>query len=264
VFFLISKLIEFLFVPSNIIGILFVVGVAAFVLKRRRIAANFFILASLFLIVLGWTPLGPAALMTLENRFPQPVIDAPVAGVIMLGGAVDTHITSDRNITTFNDAGERLTATAELSRRYPDAKIFLSGGGSHIGADASLSESQVAKNLLVALGVPEGRIAMEERSRNTCENATGSLAALKPEASEHWLLITSASHMPRAVACFRAAGFRIVPYPVDYRTRGRADLSRPAASIGLGLDFADLAAHEWLGLLTYRMSGLTRDLFPAP
>jgi hypothetical protein len=71
VFFLISKLIEFLFVPSNIIGILFVVGVAGFVLKRRRIAANFFILASLLLIVLGWMPLGPAALMTPENRFPQ-------------------------------------------------------------------------------------------------------------------------------------------------------------------------------------------------
>lgn len=73
-----------------------------------------------------------------------------------------------------------------------------------------------------------------------------------------------ATHMLRAVASFRAAGFDVVPYPVDFRTRGAADLRRPLPSIAQGLELADLAADEWTGLLTYRVLGKTSDLFPKP
>ena len=55
-----------------------------------------------------------------------------------------------------------------------------------------------------------------------------------------------------------------VPNPVDYRTRGADDLMRPTELVATGLAAADLAAHEWLGLLTYRATGLTGELFPAP
>lgn len=163
-----------------------------------------------------------------------------------------------------NEAGERLTATADLSRRYPDARIFLSGGLGHIDGAGALTESQVARDILVSLGVSPQRIDMEERSRNTCENGTETAASVQPKPGELWLLVTSASHMPRAVGCFRAAGFDVTPYPVDYRTRGTADLRRPTGSIAVGLTATDLAAHEWFGLLTYRMAGLTAEVFPSP
>ncbi|MBN9292094.1 MAG: YdcF family protein [Hyphomicrobium denitrificans] len=97
-----------------------------------------------------------------------------------------------------------------------------------------------------------------------CENAAESLSALKPAPDQQWLLVTSASHMPRAVACFRAVGFKVVPFPVDYRTRGSDEYRRPIPSIALGLEATDLAAHEWLGLATYRFTGLTKELFPPP
>jgi uncharacterized SAM-binding protein YcdF (DUF218 family) len=126
-----------------------------------------------------------------------------------------------------------------------------------------MTESEVARNLLVAMGIAAGRIEMEERSRNTCENATESAASLQPKPGETWLLVTSASHMPRSMACFRAAGFDITAYPVDFRTRG-ADLKRPVETIAKGLEAADLAAHEWVGLFTYRAAGLTAELFPKP
>jgi len=70
--------------------------------------------------------------------------------------------------------------------------------------------------------------------------------------------------MPRAVACFRAAGFDVIPYPVDYRTRGGNKLQRPRGALAQGLEATDLAAHEWIGLIIYRLSGMTTDLFPAP
>jgi uncharacterized SAM-binding protein YcdF (DUF218 family) len=68
--------------------------------------------------------------------------------------------------------------------------------------------------------------------------------------------------MPRTVGCFRAAGFDVTPYPVDYWTRGTAHIKRPIGSIAVGLAATDLAAHGWFGPLTYRMVGLIAELFP--
>ena len=263
-FFFISKLIGFLLIPSNLFVLLGLAGIMVSLAGRSRWGRRCMIASVLLLAICGWSPLGPAALMALEDRFPQPVIDRPVAGVILLGGAVDTHISSDRNVLAMNEAGERLTATVDLSRRYTDARIFLSGGAGHIlGGNARMSESQVARQILVSLGVPPQRIEMEERSRNTCENGTESKTALQPKLGELWLLVTSASHMPRAVGCFRAAGFSVTPYPVDYRTRGTNDLWRVTKSMADGLASTDLAVHEWFGLLAYRAAGMTAEVFPA-
>lgn len=262
-FFFISKLVGFFLVPSNLMVLLGLIGILAMLIGWSRWGLGGTVASVLLLTIFGWSPLGPAALMVLEDRFPQPAIDRPVAGIILLGGAVDTHISGDRGIPTMNEAGERLTATADLSRRYPNARIFLSGGASHIlGGNARISESQVARQILVSLGVAPQRIEMEERSRNTCENGTESKAVLRPKPGDLWLLVTSAYHMPRAVGCFRAAGFDVTPYPVDYRTRGMDDLKGISKSIAVGLAATDLAAHEWFGLLAYRAAGLTVELFP--
>jgi uncharacterized SAM-binding protein YcdF (DUF218 family) len=264
-FFVISKLIELFLLPSNLIALLGLIGILIMIVGWKRLGRGCIVVSVLLLAVCGWSPLGSAALMALEDRFPQPVIDRPVTGVILLGGAVDTHISSDRGTLAMNEAGERLTTTVDLSRRYPDARIFLSGGSGHLHAgDSQMTESEVARKLLVSMGVASERIEMEERSRNTCENGTESAASVRPKSGELWLLVTSASHMPRSVGCFRTAGFDVTPYPVDYRTRGIADLKGPADTIAVGLTAADLAAHEWIGLLTYRAIGLTSEWFPAP
>ncbi len=261
--FFISKLIELFLIPSNLIALIGLVGLLSIHANRPRLGRISVMASVLLLVICGWTPVGPAALMVLENRFPLPIINRPVVGVIVLGGAVDPHISSARASLTMNEAGERLTATVDLSRRYPDARIFLSGGLGQAHGKSTFTESQLARDILVSLGVSPSRIAMEERSRTTCENATESAASIQPQPGDFWLLVTSAYHMPRAVACFRAAGFEVTPYPVDFRTRGEAELNRPTSSIAAGLAETDLATHEWLGLLTYRIAGLTKELFPA-
>ena len=70
-----------------------------------------------------------------------------------------------------------------------------------------------------------------------------------------WVLITSAYHMPRAMASFRQAGFDVEPWPVDYRTRGRADLTRPFDKVSEGLRRIDVATREWVGLFAYWLAG---------
>ena len=82
--------------------------------------------------------------------------------------------------------------------------------------------------------------------------------------SARWVLITSAFHMPRSMGAFRKAGFIVEPWPVDYRTRGAADLTRPFDKVSEGLRRVDMAVHEWVGLVAYRLAGRSPELFPAP
>ena len=124
-----------------------------------------------------------------------------------------------RGIVALNDAAERITATVELARRYPDARIIFSGGSASLVLGAPL-EAPLRSKELEALGIGHDRITAEEQSRNTIENAVFSRLIAHPKPGESWLLVTSAFHMPRAIAAFRAAGFPVEAYPVDWRTRG--------------------------------------------
>lgn len=262
-FFLISKLLDFFLTPSNLIALIAIAGLALSFVSMRW-GWTMLTAAALLLAIAGWSPIGPALLGTLENRFPNPEIRGPVTGIILLGGAVDTHITGERGQIALNDGGERLTSVVDLSRRFPQARILLSGGASHILPAGAVSESAAGRKLLIELGVAENRIGMEERSRNTCENAAETKASLDPKAEEKWVLVTSANHMPRAVACFRSHGFAVSPYSVDYRTLGGSAARNFVGVLSEGLAALDLAAHEWVGLITYRVFGLTNDMFPSP
>jgi uncharacterized SAM-binding protein YcdF (DUF218 family) len=153
--------------------------------------------------------------------------------------------------------------TAELARRYPNARIIFSGGSSSLIYDEG-PEAPFAVRQLEALGVAHDRIAAEDRSRNTLENAAYSLRLAHPKPGERWLLVTSAYHMPRAMAAFRAVGFVVEAYPVDWRTRGPEDLTRPFGSLAEGLRRTDTAVREWVGLLVYRVTGKSATFFPAP
>ena len=70
--------------------------------------------------------------------------------------------------------------------------------------------------------------------------------------------------MPRAVGCFRAAGFNVAAFPVDYRTGGWQDGGRLNGFASEGLLTLDLAAKEWIGLVAYRLAGYTDAWMPAP
>lgn len=121
--FIISQLAESLLVPSNIIGAVAAAGLISLLLRRTRLGRALLALAGLALLVAGWSPVGPAALLVLEDRFPKPDLAGSVDGVVLLGGAVDTHITAQRGTVTLNEAGERIAAVAMLARRFPNARI---------------------------------------------------------------------------------------------------------------------------------------------
>ncbi|WP_421951398.1 YdcF family protein [Pelagibacterium sp.] len=261
-FFALSQILDFFVTPSNILLLAILMALVLGALRLRRLALTLGTVSTAGLVLAAWSPLGVFALGILENRFPKTGLPDEIAGIIVLGGAVDTHISYGRSALVLNEAGERIVETLILAARYPEAEIFLSGGGGHLADDGSLTESELAGRALIDAGVAPGRISMEESSRNTCENARETAAVLADRATGNWVLVTSASHMPRAVGCFNRAGLDVLPYPVDYRTTPAGTASTGVASSGLAA--TDLAAHEWIGLVSYRLAGFTDVLFPSP
>src|SRR5262249_9067572 len=112
-------------------------------------------------------------------------------------------------------------------------------------------------------GIARSRVILEERSRSTHENAVYTKEMVRPASGETWILVTSAYHMPRAVACFEAVGWPVIPYPVDFRIDPETGL-RANFSLLDGLATSTLAGKEWAGLVGYRLMGWTQELFPGP
>ncbi|MDO9425984.1 MAG: YdcF family protein [Methylobacterium sp.] len=264
-FFPLSKLIFFVLTPSNALILAVVAGALLIALGRgRRFGGGLVLAAALGLLVAGFSPLALWVALPLEERFPAFVDDGtPVAGIVVLGGGIETRLSAARDQLVLNEAGERQIALADLARRYPDARLAFAGGNAGL-RPGEVSESEIVGRTADGLGLPRTRLILEDRSRNTRENAAFTAALVKPKPGERWLLVTSAWHMPRAVGCFRAAGFTVAAYPVDYRTAGPRDAVRFNSFASDGLALLDVVVKEWIGLAAYRLAGYTDAWMPAP
>ena len=268
-FFYLAKAVWFVLQPSTFIALLIGYGAILIWTGWARWGRRFVSAGALLLLVAGLSPLGNALILPLEDRFPRADLDRPppLAGLIILGGAENRLVGSARKAPTVNEAGERLLEGAILAHRFPEAKVAFSGGDAGI-LYKSNSEAEGAATILTQLGVARDRLILEANARDTYENAVYLKKELEAEAKfgadSRWLLITSAYHMPRSMGAFRQAGFEVEPWPVDYRTRGPADFTKPFDKVSEGLRRVDTAAREWVGLLAYWLTGRINALFPSP
>ncbi|RTL50251.1 MAG: YdcF family protein [Bradyrhizobiaceae bacterium] len=263
-FFVFSKIFGFVTTPSNFAALLCLLGLLLLVTEWRVLASRLIVSGVVLLLLFGFSPLGNVLLLTLSERFPAWHDTGRVPdGIIVLGGAINPELSAARGTAEINASGERMTAAVELARRFPSARIVLTGGNNSLIHPVS-TEAFAGAQFLESLGVAHDRIVLEDRARTTAENAIFTRDLLKPRPGEYWLLVTSAMHMPRAMGVFRAAGFDVAPYPVDWRTRGWRDAGAPFDTLSGGLSRMDTAVHEWIGLIGYRLSGRSRELLPGP
>jgi len=263
-FLTLSKILGILLELSNILVVVAAAGGLALLLRWRRTGVVLVWAALLGFLFIGFGPVGTILMRPLEDRFPRPAPDLPEpTGIIMLGGVVSFPSVSRGAIALTQD-GERLSETAILARRYPNAVVVISGGSLGSRPEAE-TEAFIAQRFLGDLGVDKSRIRIEGRSLSTAENAAFTRDLLMPQPGQRWLLVTSASHMPRAVGSFRRANFPVIPYPVGYTTAGVAgEYWGIGLQVSTNLVRADVAFHEWVGLLAYWLTGRTDALLPGP
>jgi uncharacterized SAM-binding protein YcdF (DUF218 family) len=261
-FFVLSKILWFLASPVNLaIGGLVLASLLAF--TRFSGSGRWLGLVCVFVLgLLAFSPLARIIVRPLEDRFPQQAVNSgKVDGIIVLGGAIGVA----REDIVLNNAAARMTKAVELARVHPEAKLVFTGGGANLLSPVVRTEADGARLLFLGLGLPEHRLVLEDKSRNTVENAVFTRRLVDPKPGERWLLVTSAWHMPRAMGVFRKAGFQVEAFPVDFLSSGeQADYLRPYRKAARGLDIADDAFKEWAGLLAYYLAGYTDTLFPGP
>jgi uncharacterized SAM-binding protein YcdF (DUF218 family) len=258
-FFALSKIFWILAAPSHWLGLLIFAAALCLLLHRPR-AAKVLVLAAAAELVLAWLVAVPLA-RDWESRYPRPAWPRHVDGVLVLGGGFDSELMRQRHAPQTNDAAYRLAEGYAAVRRYSQARLVFSGGSGAMEGKR-FPESDTARQIFLELGQDQARMVLESRSRNTYENILFSKAMVKPKPGEVWLLVTSAMHMPRAMAIARKLDWQMTPWPSDFRTGFES--TNPSWSIvddiGLldtadNLGLLDYVVHEWVGLAAYRVSG---------
>jgi uncharacterized SAM-binding protein YcdF (DUF218 family) len=256
VFFIVTKLVWLFISPDSLIVLLGIGAWVCLVIGWHKLSRSLLALCALLLLLVAFLPLGEWLIAPLEQRFvANAALPATADGIIVLGGAISPHQSAAWNQAELGPAADRLTNFLYLARLYPSAQLVFSGGSGSL-LDQDLKEAEFTRYWIEQLNPQQRAIIYESESRNTYENIRNSKQLLTPGQGENWILVTSAFHMPRAVAIFCQQQWPVMAYPVDHYSR-KGDLLRIQFDFAGNLGTLRTAVREWAGLIGYRISGRT-------
>ena len=240
-----ASIIGALLVPSGLAYGLFVLGLLACLKVRwRRLSWALLATAGAINVVFSSGMVATALISPLEYEYPA-VHDLrshpDIKHIVVLTG----YAADDPNMPVtgrLNPASAfRVMLALQLQRQCPDCNVIVSGG-----PDAA----KVTGEALLSLGLPKERLVLEAASKNTAASAVN----LQPLLREPFFLVTSAGHLHRSLAVLKKQGLQPIPAPTDYQgpKDWRNGEARPSP---LSLFSSDLAVHEYIGRLWYRLKG---------
>ena len=251
-----SKILPVFVMPITVVMVLVLVAIVLVNRGSTRSAIGV-LAASIAVLWLAATPMVAGTLYrSLEAQFPPlSLADVPQAGcAVLLGGAVSPPL-KPRVDVEFSESIDRVYKAAQLYRAGK-VRMLVVTAGNQPWSLSPWAEADLIRELLVEWGVPKEAIFLEGSSRNTRENAVYSKNLIESIHCESSLLVTSAAHMPRAVAAFRAVGVSITPVSTDVRavesgTLVAMDFLPSAGALAMTTE----AIRELIGGWVYRMQG---------
>lgn len=251
--------------PSQLLLLALILGPLLLALGRKRVGGIVTLTAATGLFVFGLLPTSHYLVAELESRFPAQQLSAQLTGIILLAGAERPAASEAHGAPQLGPSGGRHFTAQHLARQHPEARIVFTGGPLREPGKGPLeTQPAVANALFKASGLAMDRLVFDEKSADTCASPTNVRRLVQPKAGEAWVVVTSAIHMPRTMACFRSAGWGdVVPQPADYRV-ALGGWNSGSFRMADNLKLLDEATHEWLGLAYYRLTGRTHELFPSP
>ncbi len=263
--FWLEKIVARFFFPVPLSTGIIVLGVLALCFTRRRKAGRRLIVAgTVLLLVFAWPLTGCILLRPLEKRYPyclcpatalatreQDTQDAAAAAsrtvwVVVLGAGYhpDSRLPVPSRVSGSFLA--RFLEGARVQRAVPRARLLVSIPGEA----APDRDKRVFLDELAALtGLPPSALELLDTSRNTREEA---MAAAEVVGAQPVFLVTDATHMPRAMLLFKAAGVDPIAAPVGYTSGEHPFTGLDAVSFfpsAGGLGATERAIYEYLGLL---------------
>lgn len=245
-----------------LLSLLVILGTLFLLAGYQQRALKVLLPISLIHLALIVMPVGDWLIQPLEKRIKSPQhLPSTIDGIIVLGGGEDIQTTISWQQPQTGQAGDRYFGAAYLAGKYPHVPIIFTGGNNVLRFDARKTPAQLSRQLLTQIGVDEQRLIIESQSRNTYENFLR-LKTVLPKRNGHYLLVTSAYHMPRSIGIAEKQGVTVIPYPVDYRSQ-KADLRKINFALYEQLEKLETAWREWIGLTAYFITGKTSHWFPA-
>ena len=251
--FLFKKLVApFLLPPGLFILALLLSGVLLIFWHRRKIGIFNLVVGLLFWIFCS-APFSNFLMGTLESEFQIPNNVKGDVIVLLGGGSIDdVPDFSGYGIPTDRMIGRIVTAVR--LQKYLNIPIIVSSGKVHKNSSAG---AFIAKRFLIDLGVEEGQIVIEDKSRDTYENAKYTREICLRNGYKNPILVTSASHLKRSLLSFKKMDIDIVPYPANFRSKRIKNYQLysylPRSS---SLMTTSIALHEYLGILFYNIAYL--------
>jgi uncharacterized SAM-binding protein YcdF (DUF218 family) len=248
-----KKIVSPMLYPLPLSLEILILGLIVLLVTRRQKTGKILVFSGVLLLAASSYGFFPDRLLRpLESRYP-PVTDSGsitnVKWVVVLGGGY----TSDASlpVTSQLSGGSlaRLVEGIRLQRMVPGSKLILSGGG----AFDPVPNALVMADLALALGVKDADIVLETLSKDTKDEARFIEGIV---GKDRFVLVTSASHMPRSVALFEKRGMQPIPAPTGHQVKKRQKMS-PGLFFPNShhLSKSEKAFHEYLGLIWARIKG---------
>jgi uncharacterized SAM-binding protein YcdF (DUF218 family) len=251
-FFLLSKLLEFLIIPLVWVLVLLLFAIFHKSPKRRKVfliiaAAVFFFFTNNFIAdeFMRMWEVPAVSFKSVTKKYDVGIV---------LGGMLSYDQKLQR--VQFDRGSDRIFQALKLYKEGKIKRILIDGGSGSL-TEKDILEAPILREYLLEIGIPDSVICTEARSRNTHENAVfvkPILDSVAPHGS--YLLITSASHMRRAMRCFEKVGITVTPFSTDrYSGPRKFLLDHMLIPDKWALLSWDLLIHEWVGFITYKIAG---------
>jgi len=246
---LLSKAVSQLLLPP---GIFILLGIISLVFWKKTWARALLFCSLALMWVLSTEPIRDSLTAPLEFQYAAYNMDASSQGeaaIILLGGGVQENAPDYQGSDELTTHSMMRTIYAAKIAEQTNFNIYATGGTPLTQS----AEGDVMKSWLVWFDIDESRIISENKANTTWENAVLTQVLLNEKGINTIILVTSATHMPRAVFCFESQGLNVIPAPTDYLTNQvdydlRSYLPRSNVLADSGS-----ALHEYLGFLWYKL-----------
>ena len=250
--FLAKKWLTSLLLPLPLLLIISLIGLGLVLKHHKRSGVSLLLLAMMSLSLLSTRPVANALIRPLEAQYTPYLVDNSanstsvqdsIQDIVVLGAAQVADVSLPLLSQLGNAALARISEGVHLALVYPEARLIVSG----YGGGENRSSAELYSAVAQSLGIDASRIIELPLPQDTAQEA----AAIAPLISgRHALLVTSASHMPRAMALFHAQGAHAIAAPVGHlakKSRAKLPLYSYLPSAHY-LARSETAWHEYLGL----------------
>lgn len=228
--FIIKKIVSAFIMPLSIGLLLGLIGLYFLYRKSYSKAKLFLTISFIWIIIVSYQPFSNMLIEPLETKYQKlETIPHDVKYILLLGG----------------DTRGRAYEVLRLYYKIPNVKIITSG---YEGRE-NIPEAIQNKEFLIELGIPKNRIITQAKPRDTKEEAIYTKKLVK---GDKFILVTSATHMDRAMKLFKKEGLEPIAAPTDNKLRDYYFISTPSAN---SLKKTEISWHEYIGTLWYKLKG---------